>query len=170
MGNTEVDPHCPVLALRRQVMGAQTGEQVPCRQLPVIDEAVYRQVSTLLGPERASELLEVLRSNLLALAILSDEEVMAPGGLALIHRLKSEAGMMGLPALSAACGLVDASSLVGATSAFDVQRLRDAIGLVLKVEDLLGVDPFAERASRAIAPTFTQFEQSQSLNESVHKT
>ena len=124
-------------------MQTQTGDSTSCHELPVIDEEVHRQVSALLGPERATELLDVLRSNLLTLAILSDEEVMAPGGLALVHRLKSEAGMMGFPALSAACGLLDAASLQGAPSAADVHRLRNAVGSALAAGDPLVADPFA---------------------------
>lgn len=109
---------------------------MPCA-MPDFDQATHAQVALLLGTERALELLGLLRSAVVTLSSMTDAEIAAPAGLTLVHRLKSEAGMMGFDRLSRACEAVDAAASRGELSSGSVKDLRGAMTWALLVIDTL---------------------------------
>lgn len=104
---------------------------------PDLDESTHAQVANLLGATRATEMLGLLRDTLVRLRGMSAPELSAPEGLALVHRLKSEAGLMGFVRLSHACDVVDAAGVRGAVPPGDLEGLNEAVTAALAVVDTL---------------------------------
>ena len=98
-----------------------------------LDLETHRQVTTLLGAARAAEMMELLRELLLILTGMTGRELVGPSGLALIHRLKSEAGFMGFERLSQACEAVDTAGARGGVPLDDLTNLSDAIRSALAI-------------------------------------
>lgn len=97
----------------------------------------YRQVAKLLGTARAGEMLALLRETLLRLGDMPGQKLSNPSGLALVHRLKSESGLMGFDRLAHACEAVDTASARGAVPLGDLHSLREAIASALSTVDSL---------------------------------
>ncbi|GJE74209.1 Hpt domain-containing protein [Methylorubrum suomiense] len=102
-----------------------------------LDHATHEQVARLLGAVRAAEMLDLLGGSLATLRDMPEAEFAAPAGLALVHRLKSEAGLMGFDRLARACDAVDAAGSRGEVPAEDLARLREAIASALAIVDML---------------------------------
>ncbi|MEE7456515.1 hypothetical protein MPAR168_12960 [Methylorubrum populi] len=103
-----------------------------------LDEATHAQVANLLGAPRAAEMLSLLKQTLVRLHVMSAAELSAPEGLALVHRLKSEAGLMGFARLSHACDVVDGCGVRGTVPPDDLQSLNEAVAAALVVVDTIG--------------------------------
>lgn len=102
-----------------------------------LNPETHRQVAKLLGTARAAEMLALLRETLVRLGDMPGQELTSPSGLALVHRLKSEAGLMGFDRLARACDAVDAAGSRGEVPAEDLARLREAIASALAIVDML---------------------------------
>nr|WP_137830259.1 Hpt domain-containing protein [Methylobacterium sp. L1A1] len=92
-----------------------------------LDSATYEQVARLLGSTRAAEMLGLLQETLVRLSGMPQDELVSRAGLASVHRLKSEAGLMGFNRLSRACEVVDTAGARGSIQQGDLQNLREAI-------------------------------------------
>ncbi len=98
-----------------------------------LNPATHRQVALLLGAERADEMLGLLNQTVTELAGMSHAELAGRDGLRLVHRLKSEAGLMGFDRLSRACEIVDAAGARGAVPSGDLKDLKIAVTGALTV-------------------------------------
>lgn len=105
--------------------------------MPDFDPATHGQVAMLLGAQRAEEMLGLLRGTMATLSRMSQAELASPDGLSLVHRLKSEAGLMGFGRLSRACAVVDAARAGGAVPRAALGELGAAIGWALRLADAL---------------------------------
>jgi HPt (histidine-containing phosphotransfer) domain-containing protein len=74
---------------------------------PIFAHPILAQVVKLLKAEETEKLLQILRSRIFELSEMDDETVAGPDGLAHVHRLTSEAGMLGFPRLSTICSILD---------------------------------------------------------------
>lgn len=81
--------------------------------------------------------MDLLGGSLATLRDMPEAEFAAPAGLALVHRLKSEAGLMGFDRLARACDAVDAAGSRGEVPAEDLAQLREAIASALAIVDML---------------------------------
>lgn len=106
-----------------------------------IDQTTFQQVGRLLGAERAAEMLGLLRGTLTALADMTDDDLRGPAGLAGVHRLKSEAGLMGFGRVSQACEAVDAVGTNGSVPQGRLDDLRAAMTSALATVATLGPNP-----------------------------
>lgn len=104
---------------------------------PVFEPETYSQVKSLLGADRTRSLLLMLRSLVVTLAGLCDASLVSPAGLAFIHRLKSEAGLMGFSRLSKACEAFDEPGRDTAPCDGAVMDLRSALTSTLLVTNEL---------------------------------
>lgn len=107
------------------------------------DQATHAQVAALLGAERAADMLGLLHATVATLFGMAESDLTGPSGLALVHRLKSEAGLMGFDRLSRACKAVDATGSLGNVSSSDLKNLREAMTWALLVIETL--DPRQDR-------------------------
>ncbi|GLS71322.1 hypothetical protein [Methylobacterium tardum] len=103
-----------------------------------IDQTTFEQVGRLLGAERAAEMLGLLRDTLAELADMTDDDLRAPAGLARVHRLKSEAGLMGFGRVSQACEAVDVAGTHGSVPLARLNDLRAAMASALATVAALG--------------------------------
>ena len=102
------------------------------RDMPAdLNPETHRQVAKLLGAARAAEMLTLLRGTLVRLRDMPEQDLSGPSGLALVHRLKSESGLMGFDRLSHACEAVDNAGARGAVPPDDLLGLRAAIASAL---------------------------------------
>lgn len=107
----------------------------------VFDPAIHDQVTALLGVDRTRSLLLMLRSLIMTLAGLGDASLLSPAGLASIHRLKSEAGLMGFVRLSDACTAFDDPGQGASPNDRAISDLRSSIASTLLVtSELMGPD------------------------------
>lgn len=104
---------------------------------PVFEPETYSQVQSLLGADRTRSLLLMLRSLVVTLAGLGDASLVSSAGLASIHRLKSEAGLMGFSRLSKACEAFDEPGRGTAPRDGAVSDLRSALASTLLVTNEL---------------------------------
>ena len=74
---------------------------------PVFAPQILAQVVKLLKPEETEKLLQILRSRIVDLSEMDNDEVAGPEGMAHLHRLTSEAGMLGFRRLSTVCSILD---------------------------------------------------------------
>lgn len=102
-----------------------------------LDRTTHDQVTNLLGANHARSLLLILRGLVASLAGCADGSLVGPDGLASIHRLKSEAGLMGFARLSAACGAFDDVDASHGPAGSAIPELRSAIASVLLITDEL---------------------------------
>ncbi|TXN46571.1 hypothetical protein [Methylobacterium sp. WL7] len=104
-----------------------------------LDRTTHDQVTNLLGAMHARPLLLMLRGLAADLAGNTDGSLVGPDGLASIHRLKSEAGLMGFARLSAACGAFDDVHAGHGPAGSAIPELRSAIASALLImDDLTG--------------------------------
>lgn len=103
-----------------------------------LNPQTHRQVAKLLGPAQAAEMMALLRETLVRLDDMPEQEFAGPSGLALVHRLKSESGLMGFDRLAQACEAVDTAGARGAVPPQDLRSLRVAIASALATADALG--------------------------------
>jgi hypothetical protein len=105
----------------------------------VFDPTIHGQVTALLGGDRTRSLLLMLRSLVMMLAGLGYASLLSPAGLASIHRLKSEAGLMGFVRLSEACAAFDEPGQGTSPHGRGIAELRSAIAATLLVTgELMG--------------------------------
>ena len=97
----------------------------------------HRQVAKLLGAARAAEMLALLRETLVRLGDMPEQELSSTSGLTLVHRLKSEAGLMGFDRLAQACEAVDTAGARGPVPPDNLRNLRDAVASALVTADTL---------------------------------
>jgi HPt (histidine-containing phosphotransfer) domain-containing protein len=112
-------------------MGDMTGD---------IDVTIFEQVERLLGAERAAEMVGLLRGTLSGLADMTDADLRGTAGLARVHRLKSEAGLMGFVWLSQACEAVDVAGTHGPVPQSRLDDLRAAMASALAAAETVGPD------------------------------
>lgn len=74
---------------------------------PIFAPQILAQVVKLLKVDETKKLLEILRTRIVTLYELDQETVASPEGLAHVHRLTSEAGMLGFRRLSTICAILD---------------------------------------------------------------
>ncbi|WP_407523119.1 Hpt domain-containing protein [Methylobacterium oryzisoli] len=103
-----------------------------------LNPETHHQVAKLLGAARAAEMLGLLRDSLVRLGDMPVQELSSPSSLALVHRLKSESGLMGFDRLSRACEAVDTAGARGGVPPDDLQNLREAVVSALAMADTLG--------------------------------
>lgn len=101
---------------------------------PMLDEMIFRQMLTILPPARIWELLGILRTRIAELVTLPDEALGQADGLKILHRLVSEAGIMGATPLSRLCAAVETAERAaspGAERAVLTGSLREAASATL---------------------------------------
>lgn len=103
-----------------------------------LNPATHEQVAKLLGASRAAEMLGMLRETLVRLSSMPEGELAESVGLALVHRLKSEAGLMGFDRLSNACEAVDTARIGGNVGQNVLTNLQEAIASARRIIDMRG--------------------------------
>ena len=121
-----------------------------------LDATTFAQVTALLGADRARELILILGRLVAELHRAGDAFLAGPDGLASIHRLKSEAGLMGFVRLGWACEAIDGAAPGGPPSADAMANLRQALAsalpIVARLSDSGQGRPANDTAPRWAAP------------------
>ncbi|KQP62189.1 hypothetical protein ASF52_05940 [Methylobacterium sp. Leaf112] len=123
-----------------------------------LDAATFAHVTALLGAGRARELILILGTLVVELHGAGDAFLACPDGLASIHRLKSEAGLMGFARLGRACEAIDGAAPGAALAADAMPSLRmalaSALPIVARLSDPDQGRPANDAAPRRAAPAF----------------